>query len=293
VSFAPEGPSSPGPKQDDWIIRPASNADNRLVASLLAGAVWKHQHLDWFSALELLGSAPYYVALRGGRPIACLACPPDVQEVSWLRLFAVSPGQAVEPLWNRLWAEAAAAARGAGAQTAAALPTMDWMPALLERAAFQKTNEVIFLEREGPPPAHRASPASVRPFRRRDVPGVAEIDHRAFGPLWQLSPKALEAALRQASVGSVAEAGGKILGYQICTGSGIGAHLARLAVDPPFQRNGIGALLVADALRSLDRHGIRRVSVNTQADNHPSLRLYDRLGFAPAGQAFPVYTLEL
>ena len=294
MSRDPRSPSTyPGSTQNDWTIRPASPADRRLVTALLAGAAWKHQHLDWFSAIELLGSAPYYLALQGGRSVGCLACPPDVGEIHWLRLFVVGAGHPVENMWDRLWAEAEKSARASRGATAAALPTMDWMPALLERAGFRKTNEVLFLEWEGAPPERRPSETSIRPLHRRDITRVAEIDQRAFDPLWQLSSTALEAALSQASVATVAEVEGKTVGYQITTTLGLGAHLARLAVDPPLQRRGIGALLVSDALRTLFRHGIRRVSVNTQADNRPSLRLYDHLGFVPIEHGYPVYTLQL
>lgn len=282
------------PAQNPWTIRPASPADRSIVSSLLAASSWKHQHLDWFSALELIGMPPYYLALEGTRAIGCLACPPDVPEVDWLRLFVVQTGHSVESVWDPLWEVVREAARLSGATVAAALPTVEWMPALLERAGFERVNEVVFLEWDAsPPPVLRPAPARVRPFRPREIAAVAEIDHRAFHPLWQLSDRALGAALAQAAVATVAEVDGAIVGYQITTATGIGAHLARLAVDPPLQRSGIGTLLVADALRDLSRRGLHRVSVNTQSDNRPSLRLYSRLAFAPSGQSFPVYTFPL
>jgi ribosomal protein S18 acetylase RimI-like enzyme len=282
------------PAQNPWTIRPASPADRSIVSSLLAASSWKHQHLDWFSALELIGMPPYYLALEGTRAIGCLACPPDVPEVDWLRLFVVQTGHSVESVWDPLWEVVREAARLSGATVAAALPTVEWMPALLERAGFERVNEVVFLEWDAsPPPVLRPAPARVRPFRPREIAAVAEIDHRAFHPLWQLSDRALGAALAQAAVATVAEVDGAIVGYQITTATGIGAHLARLAVDPPLQRSGIGTLLVADALRDLARRGLHRVSVNTQSDNRPSLRLYSRLAFAPSGQSFPVYTFPL
>jgi ribosomal protein S18 acetylase RimI-like enzyme len=282
------------PTQNPWTIRPALTADRTLVSSLLAASSWKHQHLDWFSALELIGIPPYYLALEGPRAIGCLACPPDVPEVDWLRLFVVQTGHSVESVWDPLWEVVREAARLSGATVAAALPTAEWMPALLERAGFERVNEVVFLEWDAsPPPVDRPAPARVRPFRPREIAAVAEIDHRAFHPLWQLSDRSLEAALAQAAVATVAEVDGNIVGYQITTATGVGAHLARLAVDPPLQRSGIGSLLVTDALRYLSRRGLHRVSVNTQADNAPSLRLYSSLAFAPSGQSFPVYTFPL
>jgi ribosomal protein S18 acetylase RimI-like enzyme len=256
--------------------------------------MWKHQHLDWFSALELLGESPFYVTAVQERLTGCLACPPDVPDVAWIRLFVAEPGRAVQGRWDALWGVAREAARQAGAHVAGALPTSDWMPPLLERAGFRQVNEVIFLERDSAAPAPAGLPrVSIRPLRAREVPSVAEVDHRAFHPLWQLSEHALAVAVSQALLATVAEMDGRIVGYQITTVSPAGAHLARLAVDPPFQRGGIGALLTSDALHQLRRRGLGRISVNTQADNRLSQRLYAKLGFAPNGQAFPMYTLPL
>jgi ribosomal protein S18 acetylase RimI-like enzyme len=261
---------------------------------LLARATWKHQHLDWFSALELLGHSPFYVAADQDRLTGCLACPPDVPEVAWIRLFVAEPGRAIQGLWGALWSEAREAARQAGAHVAAALPTSEWMPSLLEDAGFRKEDEVIFLERDSVAAAPAGLPrVSIRPLRERELPWVTEIDHQAFHPLWQLSQHALAMALSQSVLATVAEKDGSIIGYQITTLSSAGAHLARLAVDPLLQHRGVGSFLVSDALYQLRRRGLGRVSVNTQADNHLSQRLYAKLGFAPNGQAFPVYTLPL
>jgi ribosomal-protein-alanine N-acetyltransferase len=242
----------------------------------------------------LLGESPFYVAAEQQHLTGCLACPPDIPEIAWIRLFVAEPGRAIHALWDALWGMAREAAREAGAHVAAALPTSEWMPPLLEGAGFRKVNEVIFLERDSgaaAPAGH--SPVSIRTLRASELPSVTEVDHRAFHPLWQLSEHALAMALSQSMLATVAEKDGRIVGYQITTLSSAGAHLARLAVDPPLQRGGIGSLLVADALYQLRRRRLGRVSVNTQADNHVSQRLYTRLGFAPNGQAFPVYTLPL
>jgi len=294
VNRSTEGPSPTTSTQNTWLIRPASTADRALVSSLLAGATWKHQHLDWFSAIELIGTPPCFLALEGARIVGCMACPPDVREIDWIRLFVAGLGYPVERVWDRLWDVAQDAARLSGATAAAALPTADWMPGLLKRAGFREVNQVIFLEWGGAPlPGHPPSKVRIRPLRRPEIAAVAEIDHRAFRPMWRLSPQALEAALAQSAVATVADIDGDMVGYQITTASAVGAHLARLAVDPPLQGNGIGSLLVCDALRTLARRGLRRISVNTQADNRPSLRLYASLGFAPTGQSYPVYTFML
>jgi ribosomal protein S18 acetylase RimI-like enzyme len=69
----------------------------------------------------------------------------------------------------------------------------------------------------------------------------------------------------------------------------MGGHLARLAVLPAYQGRGVGYALVNDLLRQFVFRGIFRVTVNTQADNHASLRLYENMGFQRTGESYPVY----
>ncbi|SEG94448.1 Acetyltransferase (GNAT) domain-containing protein [Nonomuraea solani] len=57
--------------------------------------------------------------------------------------------------------------------------------------------------------------------------------------------------------------------------------LNRLVVHPAALRRGIGRALVKEVMA---RASGRRVVVSTGRDNTPARRLYERLGFVPAGQ---------
>ena len=81
--------------------------------------------------------------------------------------------------------------------------------------------------------------------------------------------------------------------YQISTQHRQGGHLARIAVLPSEQGRGLGEGLAREALHFFQARGVRLVTVNTQADNHRSLRLYRRLGFDLFGYDVPVWTLAL
>lgn len=283
------------PSSDHWTFRHANGSDRALVSSLLDSAHWKHQHLDWFDTLELLGQQPFLLALDGTETVGCLACPPECLEVAWVRVFAAAGGHSLSRVWESLWLQADPAARQAGASVAAALPTVDWMPPLLERSGFEHVYDVVFLERLGqlqPPPPH-SSPGVIRPMVATDMDEVARADQRAFAPLWRLAECSLDAALAQATVATIVEVDGRLIGYQICTASAFGAHLARLAVDPDYQGRGVGTALVIDALHALARRGFHRVTVNTQSMNVPSLKLYERLGFRRTRQDYPVYQRDL
>jgi len=84
-----------------------------------------------------------------------------------------------------------------------------------------------------------------------------------------------------------------IIGYQISTTMTIYGHLARLAVHPDFQNAGIGYAIVYDLLKRLEQQGLSRITVNTQSNNLPSLKLYKQLGFIRTGEEIPVYELEI
>jgi len=234
------------------------------------------------------------MTLERGRPAACLACPPDPPGVAWIRVFAGGSGLAAEEAWGAMWPLARQSALELGAHTAAALTAEPWMAALLTESGFAVANQVVFLEHQGRV-GEPALPAGVRlrDYRPSDLPQVLAVDQRAFVGPWLYSRAVLAAALGQAALVTVLEAEGVIVGYQLSTASALGAHLARLAVDPVLQGRGYGRMLVEGLLYEFGLRGFDRVSVNTQSDNGASLRLYRRLGFRDTGQTYPVYTLSL
>jgi ribosomal-protein-alanine N-acetyltransferase len=126
-----------------------------------------------------------------------------------------------------------------------------------------------------------------------DLYAVEEVDKAAFGPIWQNSYSGLELAYQQSAVSTVAEIGRKIIGYQISTATAMGGHLARLAVQPDFQGQGIGYELVQDLLAQFKRRGAMTVTVNTQHNNATSLSLYHRTGFMATGEEYPVYQYQI
>jgi ribosomal-protein-alanine N-acetyltransferase len=265
-----------------------------MVDGLMAAARWRHSHLDWLDAGDLVGASPFLLTLERGRPAGCLACPPDPPGVAWIRVFAGGWGLPAEEAWDAMWPLARGAAMKLGAHIAAALTAEPWMAALLTGSGFAVANQVVFLEHRGRG-GEPALPAGVRlrDYRPSDLAQVLAVDQRAFEGPWLYSRSVLAAALEQAASVTVLEVEGVIAGYQLSTASALGAHLARLAVDPVLQGRGYGRALVEGLVYEFGLRGFDRVSVNTQSDNAASLRLYRRLGFRDTGQSYPVYTLSL
>ncbi len=69
------------------------------------------------------------------------------------------------------------------------------------------------------------------------------------------------------------------VGYALTGHSGGSGYLQRLAVHPACRQQGIGTLLVNDALSWIRRRGAVTGWVNTQKTNESALRLYQKLGF--------------
>ncbi len=59
------------------------------------------------------------------------------------------------------------------------------------------------------------------------------------------------------------------------------AEIVNLAVDPGFQRRGIGSALIAHAMREARGQGFRRLEIATGYDEKGPLKLYRSLGFEP------------
>ncbi len=280
------------------VIRPAAPSDRPAIEKLLNYEEFTHRHMDWKLPMDWLGSEPFLVAQKLGRTAALIACPPEPPEVAWIRAFGVnglmSPGQA----WDLLWRAALEKLRGTpGVERALTIAMDDWYRDLLVHAGFRHRVNIRMLSWENG--LHRLmppeKPAAIRPMQIADLPAVSALDRVAFYPLWHHSLGTLQLALEQSAIATVSETdgGSRITGYSMSTGSPFGGHLARLAVHPEFQGRGIGHALLHDLLVRFQERGAMRVSVNTQDNNHASLRLYRKAHFHLTGESYPVYEYPL
>jgi ribosomal protein S18 acetylase RimI-like enzyme len=275
----------------DFKIHTALPADRSRLANLIHFGTYTHQHLDWKPPLDWIGSKPYLVIEQGGDIAATLACPPELPEIAWIRLFAVSSLIDVRDAWNLLWSAAAKEIVQIGKIHVAAISLQSWFNNLLEASEFDYTDDVVILMWERSMPLPKPSPTNIdiRPMLPEDLDLITEIDHDAFETVWKNSAESLALAFEQASQASVAELGDEMVGYQYSTSSMMGGHLARLAVKKKMQGKGIGYLLVHQLLSQFSRQGVQHVTVNTQKNNTASLGLYAKAGFNLTGESYRVY----
>jgi ribosomal-protein-alanine N-acetyltransferase len=276
-------------------FRPAIQEDRSRLANLLHFETFVHRHLDWRQPLDWLGKDPYLVMESAGRVSAALACPPDPDQIAWIRLFAVMTRVDLGEAWSVLWPTAERQLRGMRVERVAAIALQDWFRELVTASQFEHSDNVVVLD--WAPSSKSGSKHSeknqIRPMREVDVAAVFEVDRSAFAPLWQNSPDAIRLALKQSSSATLIELEGRVAAYQISTQGSQGLHLARLATHPDFRGQGLATELVQDLQQKVINQGGRRLSVNTQEKNIPSLSLYTKLGFNRTSEEFPVFELNL
>ena len=276
-------------------VRTAGMQDHASLANLLFYEPRAHRHLDWRPPLDWLGSPYFWVLEENARPQAAFACPPDPEGVAWIRLFVHAGGVNAGWAWSVLWdAARTEIARRGGASVGAIVPQV-WFRRLLEESRFDQPQSIVLLEWRGRPvlPPNLENGFRLRSISADDLPAITEVDAEAFGPFWHNSIHALKRAFSLAAVATLIESEGRVVAYQLSTGSPAGAHLARLAVRKESQGRGLGAALVADLILKMRGRDADRITVNTQNDNPSSLALYQKMGFHRTGEEFPVYRYEV
>lgn len=272
-------------------IRQANSEDQKNLANLIHFGTLVHRHLDWRPPLEWIGHTPFLVLEDNKRLVAALACPPDPTSVVWIRLFVAYDTEHLKNAWSQLWPSALELLPNDPELSIAAIPLQNWFQKLLTSSNFEQTTNVVMLIWDSGeiPEEHPRPGISIRPMTLDDLPQVELLDKSSFGHLWHNSRSSLEYAFNQAAIATIAEIEGKIVGYQISTAMQMGGHLARLATHPDYQRQGIGCSILRDLLIQFKQRGAVRITVNTQEDNLASIALYEKAGFVPTGESYPVY----
>ena len=277
-------------------IRPANLADNAKLRKLLESRSFSQRHLGWESPLDWLGKDPFFVLEEKGEILAALGCPPDEDDICWLRVFAVRSGYPVKQAWEQLWEASWNWLKDNNPGLVInSLVVQPEMKRLLPRSGFEETTRVVVLiwDRAKALWPETNKELDVRDMTADDLPEVYKIDRQAFDLIWRNSLSQLQAAYREAFSATVIDMDRKPAAYQISTLNPLGGHLARLAVNPAYQKHGMGTRLVEDLLTRMDKNGIVEVTVNTQTNNQASLDLYQKFGFQRQAENYPVFQLRI
>ena len=84
---------------------------------------------------------------------------------------------------------------------------------------------------------------------------------------------------RNPGLSRVATDGSAIVGVVLCGHDGRRAHIYHLAVDPAYQRRGLGKRLLDESLAGLRRTGVKRVIIMVAEDNPSGRQFWRRSGY--------------
>jgi len=158
------------------------------------------------------------------------------------------------------------------------------LPATAQRmwleAGFEPHSRLLLLRRELdtlPAPDHLISGGSTE-----DLDEALRIDAAAFDTFWRFDRAAMTEAMEstpRSILHVIRKPDGRLGGFCV-TGMGqVIGYLQRVAVDPEWQRRGIGRSLVRTAARWARRNGAKAIVLNTQANNVAALQLYEDEGY--------------
>jgi ribosomal-protein-alanine N-acetyltransferase len=116
---------------------------------------------------------------------------------------------------------------------------------------------------------------TIRWMETRDVPSVLEIENACFHDPW--SESFIYEAVRSADRhGVVAEWDGRVVGHLFYSVHKTHPHIDNIAVDPRYQRLGIGRCLIGWMVARLKSFGIRRKLTLTVTERNLDAQLFFR-----------------
>ncbi len=125
---------------------------------------------------------------------------------------------------------------------------------------------------------------TIRPMRESDIPALLNIEKACFEDLWRYDAISFKDIVATHPYFVVAELAGKVVGYQFNALDGNYGYLVRIAVHPAVNSQGIGARLMAEAIRFFAAERVFRIMLNTQEENVHAHRLYEWFGFERVDQ---------
>ena len=123
----------------------------------------------------------------------------------------------------------------------------------------------------------------IREFQMSDYESVTSLWRNRRLPLGPLETReALETMLsRDADLFLVAEENNVVLAAVVGTWDGRRGYVCNLAVDPLFERMGIGTQLLQEVERRLDARGARELALHVPRENVIAQEFFREQGFAP------------
>lgn len=266
-------------------VRELSPADQAAVRRVLNTSEYLYCRFGSEELPRLLAQKPAMGAFSGASLqaflLANILSPPS----AWIGGFGVvwSEGQHFERYLDLLLPPFSAAVRRAGVEAlyyTGGNPETDWLRAtLLARHFHQLTTLRSYDKEDFALPSEGNREVLVRPFVRADLGELLQVEAVCFAQHWRYDAAGFLEIAETYPYFVVAVLDGQVVGYQFNMVDGGMGFLVRIAVQPTMNHRGIGARLMAEAVRFFQSKCVWKIALNTEEANHHAHRLYEWFGF--------------
>jgi [ribosomal protein S18]-alanine N-acetyltransferase len=137
-----------------------------------------------------------------------------------------------------------------------------------------------------------ATRVRIHPMERFHLNDVRRVDELVYTKPWSLAMFRQELDKRDSRHYVVAQIDGRHAGHAGLLQIADEGHVTTVAVDPQWQRHGVGACLMLDLHRHAIGRGVQAMTLEVRVSNAPAIGLYRRFGYAPAGVRKNYYSDE-
>jgi len=130
----------------------------------------------------------------------------------------------------------------------------------------------------------------VRRMDYSDLARVMEIERAAYAFPWTLA--IFQDCLRVGYSGNTLVQDQQLVGYSMLTHAADEAHLLNLCIDPNWQGQGLGHLLLEHAIQWAQQMGVDSMFLEVRPSNRTGIALYRKHGFRVVGERPDYYRAE-
>jgi ribosomal protein S18 acetylase RimI-like enzyme len=129
----------------------------------------------------------------------------------------------------------------------------------------------------------------IQPLKEGQIESLVRLVEPGFPPAWRLNKTNLYRAVESSSIKLAAMVNQRAVGYILAQYEDDSIHVARLAIAPEFQQQGIGSILMNELEQIGKNLNGSEYTLNTYSGNTSAIQFYEKLGFIITNQSFPVY----
>jgi ribosomal-protein-alanine N-acetyltransferase len=130
----------------------------------------------------------------------------------------------------------------------------------------------------------------IEPMKLEDIEDVHRIERQVYPTPWSIAVFRTEVARRQHNIYLVAKYEDQVIGYICLFHVFDEGHITNVAVDPKYQRQGIGTRLLLTAINKAITVGVRYVTLEVRESNLIAQHLYRKFGFRLTGRRQGYYS---